>query len=197
MSDFDTSKAVIPIMNMITEDWLKSKDIDERNTMIMWARRSRMVITVGYSAMGICYFLIVILPAFGTSITYVSNDTETGKLMPMHVYHQYDITHKQYELMYITNAVVMLLSIVAYTGIDSFLGLLVFHICGQLDILRTRISYLDKLIKFQDGLKICVIRHIRLLRCGTHILSVYFMPLFSFSLLEIDYYLKNISAFSA
>ncbi|XP_026826831.1 uncharacterized protein LOC105275925 isoform X4 [Ooceraea biroi] len=49
-------------------------------------------------------------------------------------------------------------------GIDNFLGLLVFHICGQMEILMARFSCLSKLTKFRNGLESCVRNHIRLLR---------------------------------
>ncbi|XP_026826830.1 uncharacterized protein LOC105275925 isoform X3 [Ooceraea biroi] len=82
-------EAVISIMNMIVEDWLNSKNIQEKNIMITWAQKPR---------------------------------------------------------------------------IDNFLGLLVFHICGQMEILMARFSCLSKLTKFRNGLESCVRNHIRLLR---------------------------------
>lgn len=123
-------KAVISIMNMIREDWLQSRNIQERNMMITWAQKARTVITIAYSIMGISYFCVPFLPAFEISVTYATNVTGTNKI-PLQGYYIYDVTKMPlYVLAYIGQAVTFFFAVMAYTGIDNFLGLVVFHNCG-------------------------------------------------------------------
>jgi len=122
-----------------------------------------MIATITYSIMGINYVCIVFVPVFGISATYTANTT--NKILPLLDYYIYDVTKMPfYVLMYISQIITIFFAIMTYTGIDTFLGLLVFHIYGQMDILIVRFSCLSKVMKFRNGLKSCVISHIRTLR---------------------------------
>lgn len=150
---------------MIARDWLSPRDTRERRTMITWARRSRLVIVCAYFMMVTAYVCVVLLPRFGISLAYVIYANESERILPMQTYRIYDLSARpRYELAYIGQAAAFFSTAVMYTGVDSFLGLLVFHICGQLDILRLRFARLDRLAKFRDGLRSCVMNHTRLLR---------------------------------
>ncbi|EZA58867.1 hypothetical protein X777_00709, partial [Ooceraea biroi] len=156
---------IIPIISMITEDWLKSRNVQERNMMITWAQRSRIIVISSYIVMGISCFCGVLLPIFGLSLTDGVNINDTEKIFPLRVYYFYDVTKSpQYELTYIILTIGIFFTATTYTGIDNFLGLLIFHICGQLDILSTRLMYLNTFMKFHNDLKNCVMNHTRLLR---------------------------------
>ncbi|XP_011861758.1 PREDICTED: odorant receptor 67c-like isoform X2 [Vollenhovia emeryi] len=158
-------EAIIPIMNMIAEDWVKSKNVQDRKIMIRHAQNARIIIICAYCIMGVACFFTIILPTFGMSIRSTTNVTDAGKPMPLQTYYIYDITKRpQYELTYISQAIGIVLAIMSYSGIDNFLGLLIFHICGQLDILKNRLTYLDKYINSYTILKSCVTKHISLLR---------------------------------
>lgn len=147
------------------EDWIKSKSAQNRNVMIRRAQTARIIITCAYCIMGIACFFIIILPSFGMSMRLTPNITDPGRPMPLQTYYIYDITKRpQYKLTFISQAVYILLAIMSYTGIDNFLGLLIFHVCGQLDILEDRLTHLDKYFNSQAMLKSCVMKHIRLLR---------------------------------
>ncbi|XP_012060329.1 PREDICTED: odorant receptor 43a-like [Atta cephalotes] len=176
---------------MIAEDWIKSKSVQDRNVMIRTAYTARIIITCAYCIMGLACFFIIILPSFGISMRLIPNITDPGKPMPLQTYYIYDITKRpQYEITFISQAVYILLAIMSYTGIDNFLGLLIFHICGQLDILKNRLTCLDKYINSRNMLKSCIIKHIHLLRAIGVIedtynitllaLFVYFAILFAF-----------------
>ncbi|XP_011861767.1 PREDICTED: uncharacterized protein LOC105558600 isoform X2 [Vollenhovia emeryi] len=184
-------EAIIPIMNMMAEDWLKSKSVEDRNIMIRQAKNARIIITCAYCIMGVACFFIILLPGFGISMRLTPNITDPGRPMPLQTYYIYDITKRpQYELTFISQAIFIVLSMMSYSGIDNFLGLLIFHICGQLDILKNRLTYLHTYIDSHNMLKSCVMKHIRLLRAieiieDTYnvtllILFVYFAVLFSF-----------------
>ncbi|XP_072752157.1 odorant receptor 9a-like [Anoplolepis gracilipes] len=158
-------EAIVPIMGMIAEDWIRSKSAQERRMMIRRARSARIIITCAYCIMGVAGFFIIILPGFGMSMRLTPNITDPGKPLPLQTHYVYDVTRRpQYELTFVSQTVYIFLAMMSYTGIDNFLGLLVFHICGQLDILQDRLIHLDKYVNSRDMLRNCVAKHIRLLR---------------------------------
>lgn len=151
-------------MNMIAEDWIKSKSIQERNLMIRRAQTARIIVTCAYFIIGVACFFIIIPSAFGVSMRFASNITDQGRPMFLQSYYIYDVTKSpQYELTFISQAIYIIIGIMSYTSIDNFLGLLIFHICGQLDILKNRLTCFDKYIN-SDILKNCVTEHVRLFR---------------------------------
>jgi len=166
MFDIDILEAIIPIIEMMAEDWSKSKNRqEERSIMIRRAQIARIIVMCAYCIMMIACAFIIMLPAFGISMRLMTNITDPGRPMPLQTHYVYDVTKRpQYELTFISQAIYIVLAIMSYTGIDNFLGLLVLHICGQLDILKRRLTHLDKHINSHDMLKCCVAKHIRLLR---------------------------------
>ncbi|XP_011639095.1 odorant receptor Or2-like [Pogonomyrmex barbatus] len=176
---------------MIAEDWIISKNMEERNVMIRRAQSARLIIICAYCLDAVGCFFLIILPRFGISIRLTSNITDPGRLMPLQTHYIYDITKRlQYEVTFISQSIYIFLAVISYTGIDNFLGLLVFHISGQLDILKNRLTRLDKYINSHDILKNCIVRHIRLFRTIAVIedtyniillsLFIYFAILFAF-----------------
>ncbi|XP_071626248.1 odorant receptor 4-like isoform X1 [Temnothorax longispinosus] len=158
-------EAVIPIMNMIAKDWIKLKSDQERSLMIRRAQTGRIIIICSYCVMGLACFFVTVLPAFGISMRLTPNITDPGRPLPVQTHYIYDITKRpQYELTFINQAISIAIAMTAYTAIDNFLSLLVFHICGQLDILKKYLQYLDKNINYHEVLKCCIVKHIRLLR---------------------------------
>ncbi|EFN70648.1 hypothetical protein EAG_03837, partial [Camponotus floridanus] len=148
-------------------DWLKMKSAQERKVMIKKAQTARIIITCGYCMMMTVFILITVLPISGISMrySYLSNITAPSTLLPLPTYHAYDVTRSpQYELTFVLQTVSMVFATMAYTGIDNFLGLLVFHICGQLEILRNRIEHLNKFADIHYTLKNNVEDHTRLLK---------------------------------
>jgi hypothetical protein len=163
-------------MNMIVEDWVKLKNAQDRNVMIRRARYARIIITFGYCIMGAGCFFLIVLPSFGISMRDTNNITDPGKPMPLQTHYIYDVTKSpQYELTFITQSIYIVVAMMSYSGIDNFLGLMVFHICGQLDILKNRLTSLDECINSYEVLRSCITRHMRLLRFDPYILKL-FMP---------------------
>ncbi|XP_077260576.1 odorant receptor 10-like isoform X2 [Temnothorax americanus] len=158
-------EAVIPIMNMIAKDWIKLKSDQERSLMIRRAQTARIITTCSYCVMGLACFFVGVLPAFGILMRLTPNITDPGRPLPLQTHYIYDITKRpQYELTFINQAIYIPIAMMACTAIDNFLSLLVFHICGQLDILKNHLEYLDNNINCHEVLKCCVVKHIRLLR---------------------------------
>ncbi|KYN05951.1 hypothetical protein ALC62_03125 [Cyphomyrmex costatus] len=185
-------EAIIPIMNMIAKDWIMLKSNKERNMMIRRAQYARIIIICSYSIMALACFFIALLPIFGMSVRLTSNITDPGRIpMPLQTHYIYDITKRpQHELTFIGQVIYVTIAMMAYTGVDNFLSLVIFHICGQLDILENRMQYLDKYINYHKILKCCLTKHIRLLRAIDMIedtyngillsLFIYFAILFAF-----------------
>ncbi|XP_011705625.1 PREDICTED: uncharacterized protein LOC105460831, partial [Wasmannia auropunctata] len=184
-------EAIIPIINMIAKDWIKAKSDQEKNLMIQRAQTARIINIISYCIMGLQCFFIVGLPVFGTTMRLTPNITDPGRPMPFQTHYIYDITKRpQYELTFLSQAIYVIIGMMAYTGVDNFLSLLVFHICGQLDILENRLHHLDKYMNYHKVLKCCIIKHVRLLRAIDIIedmyniillsLFIYFAILFAF-----------------
>lgn len=159
-------------MIMIAEDWIKLKNIQERKLMMKWAQATRMITTCAYGILGGASLFVAIIPRFGIRMRYVTNITDPNRLLPVENYYMYDINQRlYYEMTFISQIVAMLSSIMTYTGIDTLLGLLIFHICGQLDILKDRLIYLHNFKNYYAALRDSIMDHKRLLRF--HITSMF------------------------
>jgi len=133
--------------------------------MITWARRLRTVVISSYILMKLSYICGILLSIFGISIIQMVNANDIEKLFPLKVHYFQDVTKRpQYVLTYINLSIALFFAATAHTSIDNFLGLLIFHICGQLDILSARFVRLNKLVKFHHEMKNCVMFHMRMLR---------------------------------
>ncbi|XP_077260539.1 odorant receptor 10-like isoform X2 [Temnothorax americanus] len=183
-------EAMIPVVNMIAEDWIKVKSTQDRSVMIKRARSARIIITFSYCIMSTGAFYLIAPPLIGISIRDTNNITDPGRLLPLQTYYIFDVTNSpQYELMYICQSINIVTSMVTYSGIDNFTGLLVFHVCGQLEILNNRLSSFDKCVNSHE-IKNCILKHKRLLRAINVIedtynviilfLYIYFGILFAF-----------------
>ncbi|XP_012060334.1 PREDICTED: uncharacterized protein LOC105623552 [Atta cephalotes] len=159
-------KPVAPIIQLIANDWTKTTTSQEKAMMIAKAQIARIIITFGYGMMAAAITVMAVLPIFGYSVRHLSNITaDLERPLPIQTYYIYDTTRSpQYEMTYAVQSIASLLCIMCYTGIDSFLSLSVFHISGQLDILRNRLLHLHAVANFNNVLKNCIMEHIRLLR---------------------------------
>ncbi|XP_012538923.3 odorant receptor 63a [Monomorium pharaonis] len=150
---------------MIKDDWLKPKISEEQNIMIKRARITRILAILGYFMMLMSLILCTILPIFGISMRYLTNETDPSKLLPLQSYYIYDKNKSPfYEVSYITQSLGITISGGIYSNVDSFFSVLVFHVCGQLEILKMRINNLDKFKNFEIALSHSVQNHIRLIR---------------------------------
>lgn len=134
--------------------------------MIKRAQIARIIIMCAYSALTIAFVFVVVLPICGISIRHLTNMTDPNKLLPLQTYYPYDGSkNPQYKFTFFIQSISIFFAFfLSYTGIDNFLGLMVLHICGQLEILSYRIMHFANFINFHDVLKSNVIDHIRLLR---------------------------------
>lgn len=152
---------------MVVADWIKTKTKEERDIMINQARFARGLIVLGCIIMVSAFILIVIPPCFGYSMRYLTNisDPIARKPLPLQTYYFCDTTQSPYfEIAFVAQAVAVIMAAFSYTGIDNFLGLIVFHICAQMEILKTRLLNLNEYKDFKFGLSTNIQNHLRLIR---------------------------------
>ncbi|XP_011173573.2 odorant receptor 43a [Solenopsis invicta] len=160
-------KELEPLTKMIIEDWLRPKPKKERNIMIKHARIARIIIMFGCIMMTLACFILIIPPLFGASLRYLTNLTDPGRPFLVQTYYLNDFFSTDspyYEIVFAAQATSIIMAAISYTGIDTFLSLLVFHICAQLEILKGRFLNLNSFKDFNTGLAINIENHLRLIR---------------------------------
>ncbi|EFN70639.1 hypothetical protein EAG_03828, partial [Camponotus floridanus] len=86
--------------------------------------------------------------------------------MPLQTYYLYNVNNSPfYEMTFVLQGFSLMAAAPIYTGTDTFMGFLIFHVCGQLENLRARI--LDLEFNRFDSLLFNVREHIRLIRFRT------------------------------
>ncbi|KAL6268506.1 hypothetical protein P5V15_001638 [Pogonomyrmex californicus] len=157
---------LMSVVNMVVADWMKTKTLEERDTMIKQARVARTIVVFGCVMMILAIIIIIIPPCFGYSMRYLTNITDApGKPLLLQTYYLRDTTESPYfEIAFVAQTAAVIMAAFSYTGIDNFLGLIVFHICAQMEILKKRLLNLQESKNFYVGLSMNVQDHIRLIR---------------------------------
>lgn len=151
---------------MMAEDWMSLKLNTEKDVMIKRARSARLLIIFGYALMTFAFTMLFIFPCFNIQIRHITNLTDRKKPLPLQTYYFYDTDKSpQFELTFFIQAVTISLAGIIYTSVDAFLGLVIFHICGQLENFRHRLVNLILCKNFKQALNNSVIYHLRLIRC--------------------------------
>lgn len=150
---------------MIADDWLQEKTNEELRVMRNRARNARVLTIFGYVFMTVGFSFLVFLPCFGMSLRYVTNITDPQKILPLQTYYFYDKDQSPYfELTYAAQGLLLVAAGASYTGIDNLLGLLIFHLCGQMENLRERLANMGQFRTFNSSLAFVVRDHIRLIK---------------------------------
>lgn len=158
-------QGLIPIINMIINDWIKTKTEQERNTMIKQARIAKVIVMFGCIMMSFAAIILIIPPIFGYSMRYLTNLTDGSRPFLFQTYYLRDMSDSPYyEIIFVSQAVAIMMAAISYTGVDTFLGLLIFHICAQLDILKLRMLNLNHFKNFSAALAFNIEDHLRLIR---------------------------------
>lgn len=147
------------------KDWIRIKVKEERRIMLRRAENSRVLALCG--GVMIFFTLLITIPTFfGLTVRHVTNFTDPGRPLLIQAYYLHDVSKSpQFELTFLIQAIALTLSGLSYTGIDNFLGLLILHICGQMENLHLRLLNLGNNSKFITTLKFNVKDHVRLIRC--------------------------------
>ncbi|XP_029672545.1 uncharacterized protein LOC115241124, partial [Formica exsecta] len=157
-------EVLIPFLEMIEKDWTKLKTGKERTIMVRRAQTARLIMIWGYFVMFVSFILVVIFPSFGVSLRYLTNITDPDRLMPLQSYYLYNVNDSPfYEIIFVLQGFSLMVAATIYTGTDTFMGFLIFHVCGQLENLRARILDLE-FNCLKDSLSSNIREHIRLIR---------------------------------
>ncbi|KAM0732895.1 Odorant receptor 13a [Formica fusca] len=157
--------AVLSIVRMMAEDWMAPKIDAERDVMVKRARTARLFVICGYVLMIFSFITIIVLPCFGLPFRRLTNLTDRDRPLPLQTYYFYDTDKSpQFELTLLIQATTIFLAAVIYTSVDAFLGLVILHICGQLENFRRRLVSLASRKDFNYALRNNVIAHLRLIR---------------------------------
>ncbi|XP_025161004.1 odorant receptor Or2-like [Harpegnathos saltator] len=158
-------KDLVQLIDMIARDWMKPKIKEERDVMLRLAKISRMIAICGWL---LAFFLTITfftLPFFGLTIRHVTNLTDPGKPLAIQTYYLHDVSESpQFELTVLAQGISMFLTSISYYAVDHFLGLLVLHVCGQMNNLHLRLTHMGQYTNFNAILKYNVQDHIRLIR---------------------------------
>ncbi|XP_029672727.1 odorant receptor 13a-like [Formica exsecta] len=156
---------VLSIVNMIREDWMMLKLDAERDVLIKRMKTARLIVICAYVLIIFAFIMIIIFPFFGLPFRHVTNLTDRNKPLPFQTYYFYDTDkNPQFELTYLTQVIAMFLVVIIYTSVDTFLGFVILHICGQLENFRHRLVNLVIGKKFNKALRNNVATHLRLIR---------------------------------
>lgn len=122
----------------------------------------------------LCVSIIVFtFPYFGLATRHVTNLTDPGKPLIIQSYYLHDVSKSpQFELTVVAQGIVLTTTGISYTSVDNFLGLLVIHVCGQLENLHTRLINMKKYPNFYAILKYNVRDHIRLIRYSIWVVNI-------------------------
>lgn len=146
----------------MAEDWMMLKFDTERDVMLKRARVARFLVICGYTLMILAFTTIIVFPCFGLPVRHL---TDRAKPLPLQAYYVYDTDKSpQFELTLVIQGMTIFLAAVTYTSVDAFLGLMIFHICGQLENFRDRLVNLTSCKDFDSALRDSVIAHLRLIR---------------------------------
>lgn len=150
---------------MIADDWLQDKTDRELRVMKNRAGNARAITIFGYVFMSIGFSLLVFLPCLGMPLRYVTNVTDPKKILPLQTYYFYDKDQSPYfELTYAAQALLLVTAGASYTGVDNLLGLLIFHLCGQMENLKERLIDIRQFKTFNSNLAFVVRDHLRLIK---------------------------------
>ncbi|XP_039312121.1 odorant receptor 43a isoform X1 [Solenopsis invicta] len=157
--------ALLLLTNMIMKDWTRVKMDEERNVMLKKAKTTRLLLKIGVFFTVLAVFSRLGSVFFKEYIWRVNNLTNHERSLPVPTYYWYDVTSSpKYELTYLAQTIGAFAIALTYVAVDNFLGLLILHVCGQMENLHLRLLHLGKDPDFRTVLKFNVKDHIRLIR---------------------------------
>ncbi|XP_046436021.1 odorant receptor 4-like [Neodiprion fabricii] len=142
-------KPLNQILKSMESDWesenLNSRRDDpeairRREIMTNHARVPRIFFNVYTSVVTICWILFTIAPAT-KRISSRDQSAQNANKLPLNSWYPFPFSHSPiYQIMYVFEVFLGNVMVIAHTGIDSLLVTIIFHLCGQLEILRSCIE---------------------------------------------------------
>ncbi|XP_014474765.1 PREDICTED: uncharacterized protein LOC106744464 [Dinoponera quadriceps] len=162
-------EALAPLIDMIEKDWIKVKMKEERDVMLKCAMITRVIAMCGMFILICAVSVTLILPCFGLMIRQETNLTDHERPLPLQSYYLHDVSKSpHFELTFVAQGIIVFTGGLTYSVVDHFLGLLVIHMCGQLQNLNLRLTHMENYPNFDAALKYNVQDHTRLIRCSTY-----------------------------
>lgn len=150
---------------MIERDWMKVKMKDERDVMLRRARIARVLAICGLITVFVSVLIIIGFPCLKLAVRYASNMSESEKVLPVEASYLHDTSGSpEFELMLAAQTLATFAGGFSYSGVDNLMGLLILHICGQLENLHSRLTSIKKYPNFDAVLRYSIEDHIRLIR---------------------------------
>lgn len=148
---------------MIAKDWMNVKTDKELRVMIKRARYARIITIIGYTFMFVGIGLLVLLPCFGKTVRYVTGDS--SKPLPLQTNYYYNTDRSlNYELTFVAQTVMCIMAAASYSGVDNLFGLLMFHLCSQMENLKEKLINMRQYKSFKSGLNFIIKDHTRLIK---------------------------------
>ncbi|XP_032681339.1 uncharacterized protein LOC116848889 [Odontomachus brunneus] len=158
-------EVLVLLIDIIERDWVKVRIKEERDVMLRCARITRTIAICGLLMLIFALIIVFGLPCVEMTRGYITNLTNSGKYLPIPTYYLHDVTKSpQFELTLLAQIVAMSMGGICYSAVDNLFGLLVFHVCGQLENLYLRLRHMKKFPNYDEILKYNVQDHICLIR---------------------------------
>ncbi|XP_046753125.1 odorant receptor 4-like [Diprion similis] len=142
-------KPLNQILKSMESDWesenLNSRRDDpgalrRRQIMTNHARVPRIFFNVYTTVVMVCWILFTIGPVT-KRISSRDQSPPTANKLPLNSWYLFPFSHSSiYQIMYVFEVFFGTAMVIAHTGIDSLLVTVIFHLCGQLEILRSCIE---------------------------------------------------------
>ncbi|KAF3054312.1 Odorant receptor 197 [Nylanderia fulva] len=170
---------LLSIINMIAEDWLTLKLSAERDVIIKRAWTARLIKIYSYVTTALAFIFYIIVPYFNAPLRQITNLTDRNKPLPMQTYYVDDTDKSlQFELTFFAQAITVLEALLIYVGVNALLGLVILHMCGQLENFKHNIVNLTSGKDFNKALSSCVVTHLRLIRYANNVENTFTFILF-------------------
>lgn len=128
------------------EDWKTPRDKVELNIMWKYAKMSRYF-CIGFFIMNRSTISTHSISHLSKPIQFLISDSNKTEEWPLYTIgslpYNYK-SHPQYELTIFSQYIAMVFASVSYDATDSFYCALMFHLVGQLSILKLRVQNLNK-----------------------------------------------------
>jgi len=162
-------KALRTLMTSVMTDWINSKKNWERNTMLKIAGRGRSLSFRCYASSTLTISLYLCF----NLLKFYRNMQHSQRSLVYHFVYPYNIQKSlNYAITYFTQISSGIYSVFINCTVDSFVSILVLHLCAQLINLRTTLNNLinelaNKSIsslRFTKSLAAITVRHEHLIR---------------------------------
>nr|QHN69110.1 odorant receptor 23 [Sirex noctilio] len=163
------SKVLRSMLAHIAEDWMTPKSKREREVMLKNAKIARMLSIGGIFLIMVSLGLYIFIHVIVNLQPGTRNGTVSRRQLLYQAYFPFDTDKTpNYELTCIVQSVAAMYTATSYSGIDTFLAMLVLHLCAQFTNLQFTLKNLvtehGTEIEFRKNLAIIVNKHERLNR---------------------------------